>query len=102
MVTGKIRSHPGKRQPISGLFPHRGPTCSTRCVSPPTALFVIVESGGQLFVNGGILSNVDLELKAGSSFRIINGGIVMTKNDFIAPVGVIVDIVQGEIMKYNQ
>lgn len=61
---------------------------------------VIVESGGQLVVDGGTLSNVDIDLKAGASLRIINGGIIETRNEFVAPVGAIVDITHGEITKF--
>ena len=58
---------------------------------------VIVETGGELIVDGGTLSNVDLVLKAGASLRIINGGVIETRNGFIAPIGAIVNIVEGKI-----
>lgn len=61
---------------------------------------VIVESGGQLVIDGGTLSNVDIDLKAGASLRIINGGIIETRNDFVAPVGAVVDITHGVITKF--
>jgi hypothetical protein len=48
---------------------------------------VIVEAGGELIVDGGTLSNVELELKAGSSLQIINGGIIETRSGFEAPLG---------------
>lgn len=59
---------------------------------------VIVESGGKLIVNGGTLSNVDLVLKPGSTLRIINNGILETRNGFEAPIGAIVDIQYGQIL----
>jgi hypothetical protein len=59
---------------------------------------VIVESGGKLIIDGGTLSNVDIDLKVGSSLRIINGGVMETKNGFKAPVGAKVEIVKGKIM----
>lgn len=59
---------------------------------------VIVESGGKLIVNGGTLSNVDLVLMPGSTLRIINNGILETRNGFEAPVGAIVDIQYGQIL----
>lgn len=59
---------------------------------------VIVESGGQLIIDGGTLSNVDLDLKAGSTLRIINGGVIDTSNGFKAPLGATVDVVYGQIM----
>lgn len=59
---------------------------------------VVVESGGQLIIDGGSLSNVDLILKPGASLRIINGGVIDTTNGFDAPVGATVDIVYGQIL----
>jgi len=34
----------------------------------------------------------------GSTLRIINGGIIETRNGFEAPIGVVVDIVSGQIL----
>jgi len=59
---------------------------------------VIVESGGKLIINGGKLSNANLVLKPGSSLQIINDGIIETRNGFVAPVGVFVDIGNGRIL----
>lgn len=59
---------------------------------------VIVESGGKLIIDGGIFSNVELILKPGASLRIKNGGIIETRNGFIAPVGTTVNIVHGKIL----
>ena len=59
---------------------------------------VIVEMGGKLIVDGGTMSNVDLVLKAGASLRIINGGILETRNGFYAPVGSSVEIIEGKIL----
>jgi hypothetical protein len=59
---------------------------------------VIVESGGKLIINGGKLSNANLVLKPGSSLQIINDGIIETRNGFVAPVGVLVDIGNGRIL----
>lgn len=59
---------------------------------------VIVESGGKLIIDGGALSNVDLILKTGASLQIINGGIMETQNGLEAPVGAIVDIINGRIL----
>ena len=58
---------------------------------------VIVEPGGKLIIDGGTLSKVDLVLKPGSSLRIINGGIIETRNGFKAPVGALVNIENGKI-----
>lgn len=59
---------------------------------------VIVESGGKLIIDGGKLSNVDIDLKVGASLRIINGGVMETRTGFKAPVGAKVDIVHGKIL----
>ena len=59
---------------------------------------VIVETGGKLIVDGGTLSNVDLELKAGSFLQIINGGVINSRNGFKAPAGALVDIQNGSII----
>lgn len=59
---------------------------------------LIVETGGQLTIDGGTLSNAEIVLKVGSSLRIINNGIIETRNGFEAPVGTTVDIVYGKII----
>lgn len=59
---------------------------------------VIVESGGKLILNGGKLSNTDLILKPGATLRIINNGILETRNGFETPIGAIVDIQYGKIL----
>lgn len=59
---------------------------------------VIVESGGTLIIDGGTLSNAELDLKAGSSLQIINNGVIKTKNGFKTPVGALVNIDHGRIL----
>ena len=59
---------------------------------------VIVESGGQLLIQGGKLSNVDLVLKPGATLRITEGGILYTRNGFEAPGGAYVSIDNGRIL----
>jgi predicted amino acid dehydrogenase len=61
---------------------------------------IIVEQGGALVIDGGRLSNIDLVLRAGSSLHVFNGGVIETRNDFVAPVGAIINITHGEITKY--
>lgn len=61
---------------------------------------VIVEQGGQLVIDGGTLSNAEIELKVGASLQITNGGVIENRNDFIVPTGAIVNITNGEITKY--
>jgi hypothetical protein len=59
---------------------------------------VIVELGGTLVIDGGTLSNVDVELKAGASLIILNSGVLETRYGFLAPVGAIVDVESGQII----
>ena len=59
---------------------------------------VIVEAGGKLIINGGPLSNGDIILKSGATLRIINGGIIETRNGFEAPIGALVEILNGQIL----
>lgn len=54
--------------------------------------------GGKLIINGGTLSNVNLVLKPGATLRIINGGIMDSRNAFEAPNGAIVDLQYGQIL----
>lgn len=58
---------------------------------------VIVETGGKLIIDGGILSNADVILKEGATLQLINGGIVETRNGFEAPIGSVVDVGFGQI-----
>lgn len=59
---------------------------------------VIVDSGCSLIIDGGSLTNAEIVLKPGSNLRIINGGTIVTRNGFDAPVGTIVSIEQGQII----
>ena len=59
---------------------------------------VIVEPGGALIIDGCTLSNVDLDIKSGAYFQIINNGVVETRDGFNAPVGAMVDVEHGQIL----
>lgn len=59
---------------------------------------VIVETGGTLIINNKTLSNADIVLKTGATLRIINDGILQTRNGFEAPIGAIVEIQSGQII----
>ena len=59
---------------------------------------VLVEPGGTLIIDGGMLSNVELVLKPGASLRIVNNGILDTRDAFNAPIGAIVDVEYGQII----
>ena len=47
---------------------------------------------------GGKLTNAKLSLKPGSTLRILNDGIIETRNGFKAPVGAKVEISHGKIL----
>lgn len=59
---------------------------------------VIVESGGELNIIGGKLSNVDLLLKPGAKLNITEGGILDIRTDFDAPEGATVFIDDGNFL----
>jgi hypothetical protein len=59
---------------------------------------LIVEAGGQLIIDGGTISNIELDLKVGALLRIINGGVLDTRSGFSHPVGATVDILNGQIL----
>lgn len=59
---------------------------------------VIVKTGGTLLINGGTLSNVNLEMETGSFLYIISGGVIETQNGFMAPAGVTVSMNYGLIL----
>lgn len=58
---------------------------------------IIVESGGSLIIDGGVL-NADVILKPGSTLQIINDGTIETNGVFDAQLGSIVNIVYGKII----
>ena len=60
---------------------------------------ITVEPGGNLVVDGGILANSAINLSPSSTVTIKNGGIIYMRkdNDFLAPLGCIVNIQDGEI-----
>ena len=57
-----------------------------------------VDAGGTLIIDGGKLTNAKLDLKPGATLRIINNGIIETRNGFKAPVGAKVEISHGKIL----
>ena len=64
---------------------------------------ITIESGGQLIIDGGIITNANIVLSSGGKLEIKNGGklIMRTGTDFYAPVGALVDITYGEIIRSN-
>ena len=64
---------------------------------------VTIESGGELVVDGGGVTNADISLASGGKITLKNGGkiVMRTNTDFIAPSGALVDITHGEILRSN-
>jgi hypothetical protein len=64
---------------------------------------ITVQSGGQLIVDGGVITNAYLNLASGAKLVLKNGGkiVMRTNTTFNAPVGALVDISHGEILRSN-
>ena len=60
-----------------------------------------ISSGGQLVIDGGAVSNANITMASDSQLKIINDGklIMRTNTNFEAPLGAIVDIQYGEIIR---
>lgn len=52
----------------------------------------------KLIIDGGKLTNAKLDLKPGGTLRILNNGIIETRNGFDAPIGATVEISHGKIL----
>lgn len=64
---------------------------------------ITVQSGGHLIVDGGVITNVKINLASGSKLTLKNHGklVMRTNTDFYAPVGALVDMEYGEIIRSN-
>lgn len=64
---------------------------------------ITIESGGELIIDGGTITNADISFATGGKLTIKNGGklVMRTNTDFVAPVGALVEIENGEICKSN-
>ena len=64
---------------------------------------ITIESGGELVIDGGVITNADIDFATGGKMKIINGGklVMRTNTDFEAPVGAIVEVENGEICRSN-
>lgn len=62
---------------------------------------ITVENGGKLIVDGGVITNADIQLQSGSQLQLMNGGVIVvrTNSDFYAPVGSVVNATHGKICK---
>ena len=64
---------------------------------------ITVQPGGHLTVDGGVITNVKLNMASGSKLTLRNNGklVMRTNTDFYAPAGALVDIESGEIIRSN-
>lgn len=64
---------------------------------------ISIESGGELVIDGGVITNADIDLSVGGKLTIKNGGklVMRTGTDFEAPIGASVEIESGTICKSN-
>lgn len=64
---------------------------------------VTIKSGGELVIDGGVMTNVNISFEPGGKLTLKNGGklVMRTNTDFIVPVGALADIDQGEIISSN-
>ena len=59
---------------------------------------ITIDSGGELVIDGGVITNADIDFSTGGKLTIKNGGklVMRTNTDFVAPVGALVDIESGK------
>lgn len=64
---------------------------------------VTVDSGGELIIDGGVVTNADISMASGGKITIINGGkmVMRTNSDFNVPTGAFADVQCGEIICSN-
>lgn len=64
---------------------------------------ITIESGGELVIDGGVVTNADIAFSTGGKLKIKNGGklVMRTNTDFEAPIGALVEIEDGMICKSN-
>ena len=64
---------------------------------------IYISSGGQLAINGGVVTNAEISMSSGSLLTINNGGkiVMRTNTNFQVPIGAIVNILNGEIISSN-
>ena len=64
---------------------------------------ITIESGGELVIDGGVVTNADISFLTGGKLTIKNGGklVMRTNTDFEAPIGALVEIEDGEICRSN-
>jgi hypothetical protein len=64
---------------------------------------ITIQSGGELIIDGGAVTNAHIQLNSGGKLTIKNGGKLVMSSlfEFSAPVGAVVDIINGEILSAN-
>ncbi len=64
---------------------------------------IYIASGGQLIIDGGVVTNAEIIMSSGSQLTIENDGILVkrTNTSLEAPLGAIVDVQHGKILKSN-
>ena len=64
---------------------------------------ITIESGGELVIDGGVITNAYIAFSSGGKLTIKNGGklVMRTNTDFEAPIGALVEIEDGEICRSN-
>lgn len=85
----------------------RIPSTSILCVKNICNIFgqvnIYIESGGELIIDGGVITNANIIMNSGSKLTIKNTGklVMRTNTDFSAPLGAIVDVSNGEFLYSN-
>lgn len=66
-------------------------------------VIITIESGGELIIDGGVITNAAINFSVGGKLSIRNGGklILRTNTDFEVPIGAVADIENGSICKSN-
>lgn len=64
---------------------------------------ITIESGGEFVIDGGVVTNADINMASGGRFILRNNGklVMRTNSDFVIPVGASADIWDGEIIRSN-
>lgn len=64
---------------------------------------VTIESGGELVIDGGVVTNAYLSIASGGKLTLKNGGklVMRTNTDLVIPTGALSDILHGEILHSN-
>lgn len=67
-------------------------------------MIVTIEPNGELVIDGGIITNADINFEVGGKLTIKNGGklIMRTNTDFVVPIGGMADIENGSICRSNE